>query len=52
VRALPTTEASSLFQGALGLGYSIAPVLSFAVFFIAAAVLLLLVSFKMKWRET
>lgn len=49
---LPTTEASSLFQGALGLGYSITPVLSFATLFVAAALLLLLVSFKMKWRET
>ncbi len=49
---LPTTEASSLFQGALGLGYSVAPVYSFVALFVAAAVLLLLVSFKMRWRET
>jgi len=49
---LPTTEASSLFQGALGLGYSINPVFSFAVLVVAAACLLLLVSFKMKWRES
>lgn len=49
---LPTTEASSLFQGALGLGFSIPPVHSFVVLIVAAASLLLLVSFKMKWRET
>lgn len=49
---LPTTEASSLFQGALGLGYSIPPIYSFALLIVAAALLLLLVSFKMKWRET
>ena len=48
---LPTTEASSLFQGTLGLGYSISPVVSFAVLLAAAVFLLLLVSFKMRWRE-
>ncbi len=48
---VPTTEASSLFQGAIGLGYSIAPVVSFAVLLAATLILLLLVSFKMRWRE-
>lgn len=48
---LPTTEAASLFQGAIGLGYSINPALSFSVLLGATVVLLLLVSFKMRWRE-
>lgn len=48
---IPTTEASTLFQGAIGLGYSISPELSFAVLTAATVVMLLLVSFKMKWRE-
>jgi ABC-2 type transport system permease protein len=49
---LPTTEASALFQGIIGLGYSINPVLSFAVLLAASVILLLLVSFKMRWRES
>jgi ABC-2 type transport system permease protein len=49
---LPTTEASSLFQGTLGLGYSIDPIVSFAVLAAATVILLLLVSFRMKWRES
>ncbi|MDG6988199.1 MAG: ABC transporter permease [Nitrososphaerota archaeon] len=49
---IPTTEASSLFQGAIGLGYTIAPVQGFAVLVAATLVMLLLVSFKMKWRES
>ncbi len=48
---LPTTVAASMFQGALGLGYSIAPVISLAVLTAQAVILLLLVSFRMKWRE-
>ena len=49
---VPTTEAASLFQGAIGLGYSITPVYSFLVLLAATVVLLLLVSFRMRWRET
>ncbi|MDG7011613.1 MAG: ABC transporter permease [Nitrososphaerota archaeon] len=49
---IPTTEAASLFQGAIGLGYSIPPVLSLAVLVAATAAMLALVSFKMKWRES
>jgi ABC-2 type transport system permease protein len=49
---LPTTEAAALFQGVIGLGYSINPVLSFAVLLAASVILLLLVSFKMRWRES
>ena len=49
---LPTTEASALFQGDIGLGYSINPLLSFAVLLAASVILLLLVSFKMRWRES
>jgi len=49
---LPTTQASALFQGVIGLGYSIDPLVSFAVLLAASVVLLLLVSFKMKWRES
>ncbi|MDE1853828.1 MAG: ABC transporter permease [Thaumarchaeota archaeon] len=48
---IPTTEASSLFQGAIGLGYSIPPVSGFAVLLAATFIMLLLVSFRMKWRE-
>jgi len=49
---LPTTQASALFQGVIGLGYAIDPLVSFAVLLAASVVLLLLVSFKMKWRES
>jgi ABC-2 type transport system permease protein len=49
---IPTTEASSLFQGAIGLGYTIAPVSGFVVLLAATFVMLLLVSFRMKWRES
>jgi ABC-2 type transport system permease protein len=49
---VPTTEAASLFQGAIGLGYSIDPLFSFLVLLAVTVILLLLVSFKMKWRET
>ena len=49
--AIPTTEASSLFQGAIGLGYTIAPISGFMVLLAATFIMLLLVSFKMKWRE-
>jgi ABC-2 type transport system permease protein len=48
---IPTTEASALFQGAIGLGYSINPLFSFAVLLAASVIMLLLVSFKMRWRE-
>lgn len=48
---IPTTEASSLFQGTIGLGYSIPPLLSFGVLLVATSIMLLLVSFRMKWRE-
>ena len=49
---IPTTEASSLFQGAIGLGYSIEPAYGFAVLLTATCIMLLLVSFRMKWRES
>jgi len=49
---VPTTEASSLFQGAIGLGYSIEPWYGFAVLLAATCIMLLLVSFRMKWRES
>jgi ABC-2 type transport system permease protein len=49
---IPTTEASSLFQGAIGLGYSIEPIAGFVVLIVATFIMLLLVSFKMKWRES
>jgi ABC-2 type transport system permease protein len=49
--AIPTTEASALFQGAIGLGYSIGPTFSFLVLLAATVILLLLVSFRMRWRE-
>jgi ABC-2 type transport system permease protein len=48
---IPTTEASSLFQGSIGLGYSINPVSGFAVLLAATVLMLLLVSFRMRWRE-
>jgi ABC-2 type transport system permease protein len=49
--ALPTTDASALFQGAIGLGYSVPPALSFGVLLVAAVFFLLLVAFRMRWRE-
>jgi ABC-2 type transport system permease protein len=49
---LPTTEAASLFQGIMGLGYAIPAALSFAALVAGAVVLLLLVAFKMRWRES
>lgn len=49
---IPTTEASALFQGTIGLGYSIEPASGFAVLLAATVVMLLLVSFRMKWRES
>jgi ABC-2 type transport system permease protein len=49
---IPTTEAASLFQGAIGLGYTLNPLSGFAVLLVATVIMLLLVSFKMKWRET
>ena len=49
---IPTTEASALFQGTLGLGYSIEPASGFAVLLVATVVMLLLVSYRMKWRES
>jgi ABC-2 type transport system permease protein len=49
---IPTTEASSLFQGAIGLGYSITPAAGFVVLLAATVIMLLLVSFRMRWRES
>ena len=49
---IPTTEASALFQGTIGLGYSIEPASGFAVLLVATVMMLLLVSFRMKWRES
>jgi ABC-2 type transport system permease protein len=49
---IPTTEAASLFQGSIGLGYSISPLSGFFVLLAATVLMLLLVSFKMRWRET
>ena len=49
---IPTTEASALFQGTLGLGYSVAPVIGYAVLLAATTVMLILVSFRMRWRES
>ena len=49
---LPTTEASALFQGTIGLGYSIEPASGFAVLLAATVVMLLLVSVRMRWRES
>jgi ABC-2 type transport system permease protein len=48
---VPTTDASTLFQGAIGLGYSVDPSFSFLVLLAATFIMLVLVSFKMKWRE-
>ena len=48
---IPTTEASALFQGTMGLGYAVSPVWGFAVLLAATVVMLLLVSFRMRWRE-
>ncbi|MDE1857588.1 MAG: ABC transporter permease [Thaumarchaeota archaeon] len=49
---IPTTEASSLFQGAIGLGYSIEPAWGFGALLAATFIMLLAVSFRMKWRES
>ena len=49
---IPTTEASALFQGTIGLGYSIEPAAGFAVLLVATVIMLMLVSFRMKWRES
>jgi len=49
---IPTTEASALFQGTLGLGYSIPPLSGYVVLLAATTIMLLLVSFRMKWRES
>jgi ABC-2 type transport system permease protein len=49
---IPTTEASSLFQGSIGLGYSINPAAGFVVLLAATVIMLLLVSFRMRWRES
>jgi ABC-2 type transport system permease protein len=48
---VPTTEASSLFQGAIGLGYSVRPEYGYLVLVAATVIMLLLVSFRMRWRE-
>ena len=48
---VPTTEASALFQGTLGLGYSIPPSWGYVVLIAATTIMLLLVSFRMRWRE-
>jgi len=48
---IPTTEASALFQGTIGLGYSISPLSGFVVLLAATMIMLLLVSFRMRWRE-
>ena len=48
---IPTTEASALFQGTIGLGYSISPLSGFVVLLAATIIMLLLVSFRMRWRE-
>ena len=48
---IPTTEASALFQGTMGLGYSISPASGFVVLLAATLLMLLLVSFRMRWRE-
>ena len=49
---IPTAEATCLFQGAIGLGYSIETAYGFAVLLTATCIMLLLVSFRMKWRES
>ena len=51
VVAVPTTEASALFQGNMGLGYSVDPVWGFVVLLAATLIMLVLVSFRMRWRE-
>ena len=51
-QVIPTTEASALFQGAIGLGYTIPPASAFVVLIAATFIMLLLVSFRMKWRES
>jgi ABC-2 type transport system permease protein len=51
-QVIPTTDASALFQGAIGLGYSMSPAIGFGVLLAATIILLLLVSFKMRWRES
>ena len=48
---IPTTEASALFQGTIGLGNPVGPVFGFAVLAAATVIMLLLVSFRMRWRE-
>ncbi len=48
---LPTTEASALFQGTIGLGYSIPPASGFIVLLAATVITLSLVAFRMRWRE-
>ncbi len=48
---IPTTEASALFQGTIGLGYSISPVSGFVVLLASTMLMLILVSFRMRWRE-
>ena len=48
---VPTTEASALYQGTMGLGYAVTPVWGFAVLLAATVIMLLLVSFRMRWRE-
>jgi ABC-2 type transport system permease protein len=49
---LPTTEASALFQGSIGLGYTVTPALGFLVLLASTIIMLLLVSFRMRWRES
>ena len=49
---IPTTEASALFQASIGLGYSVSPASGFLVLLAATVVMLLLVSFRMRWRES
>jgi ABC-2 type transport system permease protein len=49
---IPTAEASALFQGTIGLGYSITPAVGFVVLLAATLITLLLVSFRMRWRES
>ncbi len=48
---MPTTEASALFQGSIGLGYTVDPIFGFSVLLAATFIMLLLVSFRMRWRE-
>ena len=51
VEAVPTTEASALFQGNMGLGYAVDPVWAFVVLLASTLIMLVLVSFRMRWRE-